>query len=266
MDCNRGEEENDLGGPHSLEAGRETADSSPWERRYEKLWVEVEKREVKSNFRSVTSELKERFGELVESRSPAENVEEEQQAMAECISEEDEPSDEEGGDVMVRPMARTRTSVLLPIPEQAESGPEDSLTEPVDRMQVRERPARESSVCGEPDVEAFLKDDAEPAPGQKTHLELICEDTTTNLDIAVRNQVSLEEDLEKKPSSSSLSRRSEAVPGFSDEELEEDLERFKLEVGMLKVVFLDLEKEKAKLQTEVEDGRPRRFLHCLPLS
>ncbi|KAJ7426966.1 ankyrin repeat domain-containing protein 26 [Willisornis vidua] len=35
----------------------------PWEERYEKLWVEKEKRELKTNFKNITAELKQLFGE-----------------------------------------------------------------------------------------------------------------------------------------------------------------------------------------------------------
>ncbi|KAM7180275.1 ankyrin repeat domain-containing protein 26 isoform 3-T3 [Macrochelys suwanniensis] len=37
-----------------------------WEERYEKMWVENEKREVKTNFKSITAELKQMFGEINE--------------------------------------------------------------------------------------------------------------------------------------------------------------------------------------------------------
>ncbi|KAI1239266.1 hypothetical protein IHE44_0012381 [Lamprotornis superbus] len=35
----------------------------PWEERYERLWVENEKRELKTNFKNITAELKQLFGE-----------------------------------------------------------------------------------------------------------------------------------------------------------------------------------------------------------
>ncbi|XP_053879507.1 ankyrin repeat domain-containing protein 26 isoform X6 [Malaclemys terrapin pileata] len=35
-----------------------------WEERYEEMWVENEKREVKTNFKSITAELKQMFGEI----------------------------------------------------------------------------------------------------------------------------------------------------------------------------------------------------------
>ncbi|XP_072182873.1 uncharacterized protein [Excalfactoria chinensis] len=39
----------------------------PWEERYERMWVEEEKRELKTNFKSVMAELKQLFGEINES-------------------------------------------------------------------------------------------------------------------------------------------------------------------------------------------------------
>lgn len=311
------EKDNDFRDQRSPEESGEAGDNVPWEKRYEKLWVEVEKREVKSTFKNVAGELKEKFGELLQSRCPAEDVTEEQ-AMAEFTSAEEESSDDEEGEIIVRPAARARSTVLLTIPEQRESGLEDSITESTDksvcedRMQICEGPASESSVCREPDLltdeecrspspqlstaqrdssidhvttafaddhtipvsdvdhSTFLRDESKLGPFQKPHLDLTWKDNTANLDEAEKNDTSSEEDPEEftKSRPPSLSRRSASIPGVSDEELEEDMERFKLEVGMLKVVFLDLEKEKAQLQKEVEDGRPSHspFLNRLSFS
>ncbi|XP_055011330.1 uncharacterized protein LOC129409402 [Boleophthalmus pectinirostris] len=110
----------------------ETTDSAPWEKRYEKLWVDVEKREVKTTYKSVTAELKARFGELFKSRRSGTDDDEEEEEEEEEEKEKYEPapetsSDEDEGDVVVRPIARARqTSRLLTIPEQRESGLEDS--------------------------------------------------------------------------------------------------------------------------------------------
>lgn len=295
------EKDNDFRDERSPEERGEAGDDIPWEKRYEKLWVEVEKREVKSNFRNVAGELKEKFGELLKSRCPVKDLTEKEQAMAESTSAEEESSDEEEGEVIVRPMARARSTVLLTIPEQRESGLEDSLTESTDksvcedRLQVCERPTSESSNCrgpdlltdeecrssstqfttaqrdgsidhvttafandrAMPDVDTFLQDEAKLGPFKKPHLDLIWKHNAANLDEAEKNHANSDEDPEEftKSRPPSLNRRSASVPGVSDEELEEDMERFKLEVGMLKFVFLDLEKEKAQLQKEVEDGR-----------
>ena len=34
----------------------------PWEERYERIWVENEKRELKTNFKDITAEMKQLFG------------------------------------------------------------------------------------------------------------------------------------------------------------------------------------------------------------
>ncbi|XP_044049238.1 ankyrin repeat domain-containing protein 26 isoform X13 [Siniperca chuatsi] len=299
-----GQKDNNFRDQHNPEERGDAGDDVPWEKRYEKLWVEVEKREVKSSFKNVAGELKEKFGELLKSRCPAEDITEEEQAMAESTSAEEESSDEDEGEIIVRPTARARSTVLLSIPEQRESGLEDSVTESTDksvcedRMQVCEPPAGESRKCLEPDLltddileecrspspqltvtqrdssidhvttafthdhtipvsdvdgSTFLKDEAKLGPYQKPHLGLIWKDNTANLDEAEENNASSVDEPEEftKSHPPSLSKRSASIPGVSDEELEEDMERFKLEVGMLKVVFLDLEKEKVQLQKEV---------------
>ncbi|XP_063302186.1 ankyrin repeat domain-containing protein 26 [Pelobates fuscus] len=40
----------------------------PWEERYEKLWVDREKKEVKTHFKEVAAELKHKFGEITETK------------------------------------------------------------------------------------------------------------------------------------------------------------------------------------------------------
>ncbi|XP_032379301.1 ankyrin repeat domain-containing protein 26 isoform X5 [Etheostoma spectabile] len=260
-------------------AERSKAGHVPWENRYEKLWVEVEKREVKSTFKNVAGELKEKFGELLKSRHSTE----EEQATAEFTAAEEESSDEdEEGDVIVRPMARARTTVLLTIPEQRESGLEDSVTESTDNslcenmIQVCEPLASERIMCPEPDLltddvleeslspqlataqkdsslspvtttftdnhtvptldvdlSTFLKDAAKLRPFHKPHLDHIWKDNNANGDEADKNNRSSDENPEEliKSHPPSLSRRSAFIQGVSDEELEEDMERFKLEVG-----------------------------------
>ncbi|XP_025953121.2 ankyrin repeat domain-containing protein 26 isoform X4 [Dromaius novaehollandiae] len=43
----------------------------PWEERYERIWVENEKRELKTNFKNITAELKQIFGEVNETDKTA---------------------------------------------------------------------------------------------------------------------------------------------------------------------------------------------------
>ncbi|XP_072407623.1 ankyrin repeat domain-containing protein 26 isoform X7 [Chiloscyllium punctatum] len=74
----------------------------------------------------------------------------------------------------------------------------------------------------------------------------------------VRNLKAQMDDLEHSPRSIQLSSGVAAGP-YLDEELEGDMQRFKNEVGMLKVVFLALEEKKAQLQKEVEEEKNKHF-------
>ncbi|XP_069707034.1 ankyrin repeat domain-containing protein 26 [Phaenicophaeus curvirostris] len=52
-------------GGESLSAGK-LLSPKPWEERYERMWVANEKRELKANFKNITAELKQLFGEINE--------------------------------------------------------------------------------------------------------------------------------------------------------------------------------------------------------
>ncbi|XP_071349150.1 ankyrin repeat domain-containing protein 26 isoform X2 [Trachinotus anak] len=318
----RGEKDIDFRDQHSPEEGGEVGDGIPWEKRYEKLWVEVEKREVKSTFKNVAGELKEKFGELLKSRCPAEDVAEEQ-ATTDCTSAE-ESSDEEEGEIIVRPAARARSTVLLTIPEQRESGLEDSLTESADnslcedRMQAcRPLSVSDSNMHQEPDLltedvlgacrspssqlttakresnidqattaltvgqtipisdvgcSSFLKDERKLGAFHKQQMDLILKDKTAYVDEAEKNNASSEADPEEitKSCPPLLSRRSASIQGVSDEELEEDMERFKLEVGKETTkTAMEVEKTSASLDTggttldKVGTEKPETRLGCL---
>ncbi|GAA6223902.1 ankyrin repeat domain-containing protein 26-like isoform X1 [Lates japonicus] len=295
MGSDRGEKDNDFRDQCSPEERGEAGDDVPWEKRYEKLWVEVEKREVKSTFKNVAGELKEKFGELLKSTCPTEDGAEEEQATAESTSAE-ESSEEEEGEIIVRPTATARSTVLLTIPEQRESGLEDSdncestdnsLCE--DRMQVCQPLVSDSSKpqdasdlltddvleCRFPspqlttaqaesnidhattaftdehtipisdiDSSSILKDETKLGLFHKQQTDSIFKDKTADLDEAEKNNASSEEEPEEitKSCPHSLSRWSASIQGVSDEELEEDMERFKFEVG----------KETARTEMEVQ--------------
>ncbi|KAG7523381.1 ankyrin repeat domain-containing 26-like isoform X1 [Solea senegalensis] len=259
---------------HSSEEQAQNNDDIPWEKRYEKLWVEVEKQEVKSTFKNVAGELKEKFGELLKSRCSAEDVAEDKQATAESTSSEDASSDEEG-DIIVRPTARARSTVLLTIPEQRESGLEDSLTESADNSvcddrvqvtQVTQPPANHGITHQKQGLTDDLEKCRSPSPNfstPKDHASTTFTDSpiipTSDVDSSslkdntklglfhqqqTDNQIAAQYEAEMSNASSEEdpgeatkscpripSRYVTSIPGVSDEELEEDMERFKLEVG-----------------------------------
>lgn len=114
---------------------------STWEQRYEKIWVEIEKKETKSQYRNVTAELKERFGEIehkveIETVQDKETKEEKEEANNDVKQDPDAPdgaaeeySSEGEEELIVRPTTQARSVRLLPIPEQRESGQDESYSE-----------------------------------------------------------------------------------------------------------------------------------------
>ncbi|KAK3526644.1 hypothetical protein QTP70_030857 [Hemibagrus guttatus] len=106
-----------------------------WEQRYEKIWVEIEKKETKSQYKNVAAELKERFGEMVQKEqgknkeTDEENEGENEDIMKDSVIPQvasEENSSEEEEELIVRPTTLAKSIRLLPIPEQRESGQEES--------------------------------------------------------------------------------------------------------------------------------------------
>ncbi|XP_022436040.1 ankyrin repeat domain-containing protein 26 isoform X6 [Delphinapterus leucas] len=70
---------------------------------------------------------------------------------------------------------------------------------------------------------------------------------------SANNYKSMEPELENGSSSPPNSNRTSKV--YLNEELQQDMQRFKNEIGMLQIQFLALEKEKIQLQKEVEEEK-----------
>ncbi|XP_047675755.1 ankyrin repeat domain-containing protein 26 isoform X3 [Tachysurus fulvidraco] len=111
-------------------------DKNTWEQRYEKIWVEIEKKETKSQYRNVTAELKERFGEMEKEQRENSQDKEKEEANEDIIKDSDilqgaseEDSSEEEEELMVRPTTGAKRVRLLTITEQRESGQEESYSE-----------------------------------------------------------------------------------------------------------------------------------------
>lgn len=245
----------------------------PWEKRYEKLWVEVEKRQVKSNYKNVACELKEKFGELQD---------------GERDEPEDDTSDEEEGEVIVRPTARARSTVLRTIPEQRESGLEDS--ESPDRsawedrkVQVQEeqssnRPGPDPSTSHQQSRSELTRTNrASSSPQPGSHNKFLQRETETTVSQpkilrkgntasprSAEKKLKDPEDPEKSTKSRPQSIRSHAasvqeasLKGLEEEEKEVENEQektFKLGVATPKVVLQDLEKENCGPHREVEEA------------
>uniref|UniRef100_A0A452IDB4 CCDC144C-like coiled-coil domain-containing protein n=1 Tax=Gopherus agassizii TaxID=38772 RepID=A0A452IDB4_9SAUR len=100
-----------------------------WEERYERMWVENEKREVKTNFKSITAELKQMFGEITgnefQKTMPMEGT------LQDGFSEELE-SIHEAPHNLTKPISRiegrSEFMDLCSVPEQKESSNENVIS------------------------------------------------------------------------------------------------------------------------------------------
>ncbi|MBN3288615.1 ANR26 protein, partial [Polyodon spathula] len=255
----------------------------PWEERYEKIWVENEKREVKSHYKDVAAELKKLFGEIcLEQSSKPSSI---STHLRVDLNNEDDSSNGE----IVHQMAKTQSGILQPILEQ-ESSLEESITEPSkpelkgskipDKAVNSNKQAEYLSKEDENEIQPLVQKRENNIAGYDTDLDSGSEQCSVDGSGSVENNTNPghsknskerdddkyrdfvntgqkktplpEGDFELTPTSQSVCAPASKYP--SDDELQEDMQRFNNEVGMLKVVFLALEKEKAQLQKEVEDS------------
>lgn len=272
MDSDRGQTDNAFRNGCSREEEVEAYDDIPLKKRFENLWVEVEKREIKTSFRNVAGRVEEKVAGL--QPFTAKNL---------IVNKQTEyaPTKEEiRGEEVVCPTDGARSIVRFTIPKlrrsnlenfATESPPEsvyeDCMQQKSDHFTYEEfttSSKKYTTARGDdsiyvktppvPDHNTVLQDEVKKV-FKKTHVGINWKRNPTNPDKAERDYIKSEDALEEfsKPQPPSLNRCSAYVPGVSDEELEADMERFKLEVGMLKVALLELEKEKPQLQKKVEN-------------
>lgn len=234
-------------------------DNLPLEKHYENLWVEVENMELKPSIRIVTDQLSEKFEELLQPLSV------ERKAAAESISAGEDLSDE---DVEVETRSKDDFSTSM----RSESKPKDSTDKLVykDGLQVQDHPTSMSvwhqdlgPVTKEEQRASsshIIEQEEDSRPGvsgvTKTYVDVNCKHNIANANKTTGSQTNkapndLEECTRALPPL--LNRNPTSVSRISDEELEEDVQRFKHEVGKLKAAFQDREKEHPHLQKEVED-------------
>ncbi|XP_072527973.1 ankyrin repeat domain-containing protein 26 isoform X2 [Salminus brasiliensis] len=283
--------------------GKESEDVSDitWEQRYEKIWVESEKKETKSQFKNVAAELKERFGEiehkeLCESTRDIELKDREkidggkkemnrETAIPESASEEDSSEDE--GEPVVRPAARARTVRLLPIPEQRESGVEESCSEEPKRASYHapsdgdsEADLPHDDLCRDQDIQQpsqeFLKEteSSDQECGHDVNPSTKANQNKENSRLPVTCDLGVERIIEEARSSpirsvSELkitSSKSEARSPNSDEEGEEGLQRCISKSGVAKTDDMRVkpkgtgswDSSGSSKQAEVDQGKGRK--------
>ncbi|CAM4474966.1 ankyrin repeat domain-containing protein 26 isoform X9 [Lepidochelys kempii] len=305
-----------------------------WEERYEKMWVENDKREVKTNFKSITAELKKMFGEIKEVQQtapmegtlqdgfseelesihkaphnltkPTSRIEERSEFMDLCSVLEQKASSNEN----VISYALNSSSHEHPnqyiirlcendnklCTEHVWNVNEEGFTNNAESTKVAVNKERGDQIAAmeiEENVDGNISD-LENSPGCSLKHSLkesildkranipdvvrpvSTDDKSTLLAVAknklgkdtcyfndipkdcfVGNPKTSNTEIESNLGNSRQSR-DETLKRLLDEELEQDMERFKNEVGMLQIVFLALEKEKVQLQKEVEKEKRKQ--------
>ncbi|XP_053319656.1 ankyrin repeat domain-containing protein 26-like [Spea bombifrons] len=206
----------------------------PWEERYEKMWVDNEKREVKIHFKDVTAELKEKFGESKENKKKSLVSKTSKNTMH--SPKEDNPhrvsftENQTGHENEMNVLAFKEEQTLL------------DLKKPDSETAGQERD-------NDPNTEVNVN-----THGNKGA------DKTANPTCSQSNDCGEIQLQQTQFDNSGLSQLSygEVTKKLLDQQLEKDMQRFKNEVGMLQTVFLNLAQGREQLQnkshTEVEKG------------
>uniref|UniRef100_A0A3Q2PLV9 Ankyrin repeat domain-containing protein 26 n=2 Tax=Fundulus heteroclitus TaxID=8078 RepID=A0A3Q2PLV9_FUNHE len=231
----------------------------PWENRYEKLWVEVEKREVKSTYKSVAAELKERFGELCESGRPAGDPPED--ATPASSSADEESSDEGEGEVIVRPAARARSAVLLTIPEQRESGQEESVAESPDNSLCDERSAVGAAAPSQlPAAQDQSEGRADRHAGPFSGRTSTAADSVAHLHGAGGSSAGSEGEVEESPMPEPASRDTRPVVSGGEGRGEEDVTKCNPETGSTTAAAATVEEQKWRTSWDGGDAAGEKIV------
>ncbi|XP_069658164.1 ankyrin repeat domain-containing protein 26 isoform X5 [Haliaeetus albicilla] len=292
----------------------------PWEERYERMWVENEKRELKTNFKNITAELKQLFGEINETGKTTSLVEEmsedgfseelkSSRVVSSRVTESSNKLETKGefGDIKLmlggkEPKMEIEIPSLGVLPDQNNlnanvedtwSTDEEDSTNGTDNTKVplgkgeeKKMPTMEMeenengssrNVEGSPEyslrhsLKTSILDDASnilpkirPVSTSDANTLFVTErklgkDSGFNYEVPgdclIDNYKIGETEID------SLFANAQQSCGMQkrnfDEELKQDMERFKSKVGMLQIVFLALEKEKVQLQKEVEKEKSK---------
>ncbi|XP_048812881.1 ankyrin repeat domain-containing protein 26 isoform X5 [Lagopus muta] len=286
----------------------------PWEERYERMWVEKEKRELKTNFKNITAELKQLFGEINESEETTSLVAEVAEddfneelksfRVSSCVTESNNKLESKGefGDMKLNvdlkePEVEIVVQSLGVLPDHSNlnanmentwSTEEEDCTNYTDNTKVplaRGEKMEENengigrNVEGSPEysprhcLKTNILDDIsnilpkirpistndESTLGfirEKKFGKDVCFSDSVSRDCLIKNKKIGEAEIEN------LIPHDQQPCGMLkrnlDEELKQDVERFKSKVGMLQMVFLALEKEKVQLQKEVEKKKKKQ--------
>ncbi|XP_042647870.1 titin homolog isoform X3 [Tyto alba] len=291
-----------------------------WEERYERMWVENEKRELKTNFKNITAELKQLFGEINGTGKTTSLVEEmsedgfseelkSSRVVSSCATESNNKLESKGefGDIKhmlgeKEPKMEIAIACLGVLPDQnnlnanmedtwctdveGSTNDTDNRKVPLAKEEQKKMPTMEMeenengnsrNVEGSPEysprhsLKTGILDEVSnilpkirPVSTSDENTLFVTEgklgkDSEFN-DGVPRDCLSNNNEIGETDIDSLFANAQQScgMPKWNlDEELKQDMERFKSKVGMLQIAFLALEKEKVQLQKEVEKKKSK---------
>ncbi|KAM3924775.1 ankyrin repeat domain-containing protein 26 [Leptodactylus fuscus] len=271
----------------TLDSQESSSESDDWEEKYEQLWVDSEKKDVKSHFKDITAELKQRFGEMGNKKNNSKTNK----------SQEWSSSGLDGEGSHFAHQEHASSSEKLPLAAEHENS-RVTVTSPLalsegskgcgNNYLIQQQTGRDSQEHYTAKNEPFpVVDNNDPS--------YTFSDSNPSMQKHFVNKVSLSPENVMKnisnPSSETLGdmhveqkqsfRKHESIRNQSktdsqhqhnnlegedvskdfvyedpsknlDRQLDQEMKRFKNEVGMLQMVFLNLTREREQLQKEVE--------------
>ncbi|XP_077424484.1 ankyrin repeat domain-containing protein 26 isoform X3 [Vanacampus margaritifer] len=194
---------------------------------YEKLWDEVEKKEVKS---TLGSEEQFKAGRFTDEK------------QVNLSSAEEQSSGEEEGEAILRPVARARKLVLLSVPEQTESASEDSTSDspgyspPEEKIPDCHVPASEGNMFKEAE-EPLHSEALQAHSSQESRLNSSGHHKPElhhkrQLEEPEKNHINSEKNPQELVTSQAcrINRQTSSLPVVAHEEFEEDVEKLNQEV------------------------------------
>lgn len=265
---------------------RESSDSEPsWKEKYEKMWVEHEKKEVKSHFKDITAELKHKFGEITKmkkspsktSKSQDEDSSSSSRDLEKCLVQGAKTSN----DIVMYPDGVDKDDKSL-VNSESTDWSEDTKSKIQERLVVSpDRGKKGSNLINPQEKEKHPYRFGLSNLIMQKNLEPKSTLSTKHLGKSISNPEKLANGL-AKDKFGSMNKKESDVPQTKsynqklidnhhqlkehllqalsndttnkhlDKQLEQDMRRFKNEVGGLQLEFLNLTKEKSQLQKEVE--------------
>ncbi|XP_073475918.1 ankyrin repeat domain-containing protein 26 isoform X1 [Aquarana catesbeiana] len=286
----------DLPVTQNVDEKQESSDSElPWEEKYENMWVDSEKKDVKSHFKDITAELKQKFGEFskMKKKSPSKTSKsQEEESSPSCQDPEKHPVQgaKTSDSIVMYPVSvdkddkslgnsestdwseDTKSKMqerFLVTPNHGEKGSnhinlqekeQKPFTFGVSNFPIKKNVGHISALSTKGVGKSFLNPDFEK-------LGSVSLQAKDNVGCVNRKESDVypSKGCNQKVKDSPHQLEEHLLQPWSydtptkhkDKQMEQDMRKFKNEVGVLQLEFLNLTRERSQLQKEVEVEREK---------